>query len=148
MTFRGNPSIAERLRSLHVRDSLLQKQDPTTAVSVGPIAQLFNEIDRTVSDLVTKMNGLTHLLDDQRAAGIQEGVLVALQMDMKQLEMATLSIKEPLAKIKAKHASLVQMQPLGPVSGAPDPMAASSQQQSPMNMPQDMSGGMGGMGGM
>ena len=110
------------------------------------VKRLFNDIDRSVTDLTTKMNSLIHLLDDQRAAGIEEQTLVALQTDMKQLELATLSIKEPLAMIKAKHASLVQMQPLGPMSGAPDPMMASQQQQSPMNMPTDMSGGMtGGM---
>jgi len=137
------------MRALEVRSHLLQKAepmmgvDPTTAVSTAPIAGLFNEVDRTISDLVGKMNSLTHLLDDQRSAGVQEQALVGLQMDMKQLEMAVLSIKEPLSMIKAKHASVVQMQPLGPVSGgmAPDPMGASMQQQMPQNMPADMAGG-------
>ena len=144
MAWRGSPSMADRLKALQVRDSLIKKQDPTTAVSTAPIAQLFNDIDRSVTDLTSKMNSLVHLLDDQRAAGIDEQTLVALQRDMKNLEAATLSIKEPLAAIKLKHASLVQMQPLGPMSGAPDPMMASQQQQSPMNMPTDMSGGMAG----
>lgn len=149
MTYQGSPSIADRMRALEVRSHLLQKAepmmgvDPTTAVSTAPIAGLFNEVDRTISDLVGKMNSLTHLLDDQRSAGVQEQALVGLQMDMKQLEMAVLSIKEPLSMIKAKHASVVQMQPLGPVSGgmAPDPMGASMQQQMPQNMPADMAGG-------
>ena len=149
MTYQGSPSIADRMRALEVRSHLLQKAepmmgvDPTTAVSTAPIAGLFNEVDRTISDLVGKMNSLTHFLDDQRSAGIQEQALVGLQMDMKQLEMAVLSIKEPLSMIKAKHASVVQMQPLGPVSGgmSPDPMGASMQQQMPQNMPADMAGG-------
>jgi len=151
MTYSTTPSIADRLRALEFvkNTSMLKKEepmmgiDPTTAVSTAPIAALFSEVDRTISDLVSKMNSLTHLLDDQRSAGIQEQVLVGLQMDMKQLEMAVLSIKEPLAMIKAKHASVIQMQPLGPVSGGmpPDPMGASMEQQMPQNMPADMAGG-------
>ena len=86
------------------------------------------------------MNSITKLLDDQRAAGIEAQVLNALQMDMKQLEMATLALKQPLAAIKAHHASVVQMQPMAPVGGpdammGPDPMMAASAQQAPMNMP-------------
>ena len=71
MTYQGSPSIADRMRALEVRSHLLQKAepmmgvDPTTAVSTAPIAGLFNEVDRTISDLVGKMNSLTHLLDDQ-----------------------------------------------------------------------------------
>lgn len=140
-------SLADRMRSLEIQSSLLRKQDPmmdggmptgvdpTTAVSTAPVAQLFNEVDRGISDLMSKMNSLTHLLDDQRSAGIEAQVLAALQMDMKQLEMAVLGLKQPLAMIKAKHASVVQMQPMGPMGNLPDPMMAASQQQAPANMP-------------
>lgn len=144
MAWRGSPSMADRLKALQVRDSLITKQDPTTAVSTSPITQLFNDVDRTVTDLAKLMADLNAMLDDQRAAGISESALQPLQEDMENLRTATLSIKQPLAAIKAKHASLVQMQPLGPMSGAPDPMMASQQQQAPMNMPTDMSGGMAG----
>ena len=140
MSERG--TLADRLRALELRDTMISKQDPTTAVSTAPIAQLFNDCDRGISDLVTMMNSITKLLDDQRAAGIEAQVLNALQMDMKQIEMAALALKQPLAMIKAKHASVVQMQPMAPVGGpdammgmGPDPMMAASAQQAPMNMP-------------
>ena len=138
MSERG--TLADRLRALELRDTMISKQDPTTAVSTAPVAQLFNDVDRGISDLMTSMNSLTHLLDDQRAAGIEAQVLNALQMDMKQLEMMALALKQPLATIKAKHASVVQMQPMAPVGGpdammGPDPMMAASAQQAPMNMP-------------
>jgi hypothetical protein len=151
MTWSSRGSLGERMRALEIRETLISKQDPmgmsagvdpTTAVSTAPLAQALNAIDSGFADMSQQITEAIGLLSQTRASGIEPQVTIALQQDLAVLRSMVEGLQAPLAGIRQGHASLVQMQPMGPIGN--DPMMASAQQQPPMNMPAP---GMQGMGG-
>ena len=82
-------------------------------------------------------------MSQARSTNIESQATIALQKNVEALRQKLLSLTEDIAMIREAHASVAQMQPLAPVQPN-NPMAASMEQQPPMN---PMGGGMqqGGM---
>lgn len=140
-------------QSWHVQD-MIQKQgavDPVTAVSTAPAAQLINEIDTSVAALAEMCGRMNNLMSQTRAGNVAAQPTLMLQQSVEDLRRKVISLQGDVAMIRESHASIVQMQPLVPQDSGMgmenDPMAASMQQQPPMNMPPGgQDAGMNGMG--
>jgi hypothetical protein len=131
--------------SAHIHD-MFAKNDPITSVSTAPAAQLINAIDDGISMLASQCNEMNQIMSQARSTNVASEPTLALQKNMEALRQKILSLSQDISMIREAHASIAQMQPLAPV-GPNDPMAASMQQQPPMNMPPEQEGGgMGGMG--
>ena len=126
----------------HIHD-IFQKQNPVTSVSTAPAAQLINDIDTGISQLAAQCGEMNQIMSQARSTNIESQATIALQKNIEALRQKLLSLTEDIAMIREAHASVAQMQPLAPVQPN-DPMAASMEQQPPMN---PMGGGMpqGGM---
>jgi len=125
----------------HIHD-IFQKQNPVTSVSTAPAAQLINDIDTGISQLAAQCGEMNQIMSQARSTNVESQATISLQKNVEALRQKLLSLTEDIAMIREAHASVAQMQPLGPVQPN-DPMMASMEQQPPMN---PMGGGMqGGM---
>jgi hypothetical protein len=134
----------DRRQSAHIYD--LYKNDPVTSVSTAPAALLINAIDDGIQTLASQCNEMNQIMSQARATNVESEPTLALQKNMEALRQKILSLSQDISMIREAHASIAGMQPLAPVGGANDPMAAAMQQQPPMNMPPQQ--GMPPQGGM
>ncbi|GEM_PF-6455648 len=129
----------------HIYDMFVKQEPmPNTSVSTAPARQLLDEIDADIQELAQKCGGMHGIAAQTRGANVAPEPTIDLQKNILALQEKILSLSQDVAMIRDAHASVLETQNMA--VGPPmqnDPMAASMEQQPPMN---PMGGGMGGMG--
>lgn len=109
-----------------------------TAQSKAPADVLLGEIDSAIAALADQIAQFNHLMSQSRQANVAAEPTLMLQEAAEAMRRKILSCQGDAAMLRQAHASVLQMQPMVPMGMENDPMAASSMQQPPMNMPPGM----------